>query len=200
MKDKMFEFYKNSLLGNISGEPLCDEYKKEWNKCGDDKAALVKFSLKQQCLPYIATACYQGKGLTKDFIKQEFGEFVNGYKVKDADGVRGYSYGLYVDWDYVNDLVVSMDVISVMWTVGANVVVPKVLCPTIYISNRSKVHLICDGYNTVNIKIFDESEVIIEDTDENTKVTVYRYSPKAKVETGKFCLGEVKTFEKELRL
>jgi hypothetical protein len=67
-------------------------------------------------------------------------------------------------------------------------------------SNCSNVHLIGDGYNNVNIKLFDKSKVTIEDLDENSEVVVYKYSDEAKVELGKYCLGKVKVFEKDLRL
>jgi archaellum component FlaC len=40
----------------------------------------------------------------------------------------------------------------------------------------------------------------IEDLDENSEVVVYKYSDDAQVELGKFCLGKVKVFRKELRL
>lgn len=188
-----------NFLKDAYSNGLCKEYRDEIRSCHEDKLQLVRLAMRQQSCPWMATKMYEGV-ITTDYLLNTFGEYLNGYVLKDCDNVAGYNYMWFVDWDYANDIVASADVLHISHTVGANVVVPKVLCPTIYISNRSKVHLICDGYNTVNIKIFDESEVIIEDTDENTKVTVYKYSPKAKVETGKFCLGEVKTFEKELRL
>ena len=199
MKDKMFDYYKAALSGEIT-DPLCADYKNEWRKCGDDKESLVKLAMRQQSIPHLVTFAYQGKGLTKDYIKEEFGDYINGYKIKDADNIEGYTYGLYVDWDYGNDLVASMDVLSIMWTVGANVVVPKVLCPTIYVSNRSKIHLVCEGFNTINVKVFDESEVTIEDCDKTCEVLVYKYSDKAKVVQGKYCLGHVNIHQKELRL
>lgn len=200
MKDEMLMFKKNALLGNISAEPLCQAYKQAWRICGDDKEMLVKLALKQQSLPYFSVACHKKLGLSKDYIKEQFGDYINGYTIHDADGVSGYTYGLYVDWDYENDLVVDKDVVGVMWTVGANVVIPTSKCPTIYLSNRSNVHLVGDGFNTINIKLFDKSKVTIEDLDEESEVVVYKYSDDAKVELGKYCLGSVKVFPKELRL
>lgn len=200
MKMEMFEFHKNALLGRISNEPLCDEYKRLWSACGDNKEKLLSLALRQQSIPYFVTACHKGLGLSKDFIKREYKDLINGYVAKDVEGVEGYTYGLYVDWDYENDLEIKTDVTSIMWTIGANVVVPKTKCPTIYVSNRSKVHLICEGFNSVTIKLFDDSEVVIEDSDDNSEITVYRYSNKCVVDEGKFSFGEVKTFDKNLRL
>lgn len=198
--DELLEFKKNAILGKISGQPLCEEYKAAIRKCGNDKEKLVRFALMQQCIPYFSTACYKGLGLTKEYVKQEFKEYINGYVIKDADNIDGYTYSIYVDCDYENDIDVNVDVCSIMWTVGANIVVPSTKCPTIYLSNRSNVHLVCEGFNTVNIKLFDRSVLTIEDLDESSDVVVYRYSKDAKVELGKYCLGNVKIFDKELRL
>ena len=196
----MIDFKRNALLGNISGQPLCADYKAALRKCGDNKEMLVRLALQQQSTPYFSHACYEHLGLSKEYIKENFKDYINGYVINDADGVDGYTYALYVDWDYENDLDVKTDVASIMWTVGANVVVPTSKCPTIYISNRSNVHLVGEGYNTINIKLFDESVVTIEDLDEESEVVVYKYSDDAQVELGKFCLGKVKVFRKELRL
>lgn len=198
--NELLEFKKSAILGKISGQPLCEEYKAFLRKCGNDKEMLVRLALMQQCIPYFSTACYKGLGLTKDYIKQEFKDYINGVVFNDCDDVKGYTYSLYVDWDYENDLNISTDVASIMWTVGANIIVPQTKAPTIYISNRSNVHLVCEGFNSVNIKLFDKSIVTIEDLDENSEVVVYKYSDDAQVELGKYCLGRVKVFDKELRL
>jgi hypothetical protein len=142
---------------------------------------------------------YEGV-ITTDYILNTFGEYLNGYVLKDCDNVAGYTYMWFVDWDYANDIVASADVLHISHTVGASVVVPQTKAPTIYLSNRSNVHLVGDGFNTINIKLFDKSKVTIEDLDEESEVVVYKYSDDAKVELGKYCLGSVKVFPKELRL
>ena len=198
--EELLYFKKNAILGNINGQPLCQDYMSAWRKCGNDKEMLVRLALMQQSQPFFSTACYKSLGLTKEYIKEQFKDYINGYTIHDADGVHGYTYGLYVDWDYENDLVVDKDVVSVMWTVGANIVIPTSKCPTIYLSNRSNVHIVGDGFNTVNIKLFDESKLIVEDIDKDSEVIVYKYSDKAAVDEGKYCFGKVKVFNKELRL
>jgi hypothetical protein len=192
-------FYKAALEGKFT-TPLCSEYKSAWRKCGNDKEMLIRLAMRQQSLPYFSTACYEKLGLTKEYIKENFNEYINGKILEDCDGVKGYTYALYVDWNYDNDLEIKTDVSSLMWCVDTNVIVPKCKCPTIYVSNKSKVHLVCDGYNTINVKLFDESELIVEDMDASSEVAVYKYSDKAKVEEGKFCLKEPKVFNKKLRL
>ena len=195
----MMEFYKAALSGMLS-TPLCGEYKAAWRKCGDDKEMLIALSMSQQAIPYVATHAYKNLGLTKSYVKKNFKDYINGHVIYGADGVDGYSYALYVDWDYDNDLVVNTDITSIMWTNDANVVVKETKAPTIYISNHSNVNIVGEGYNCINVKLFDKSVVSIDDLDENSEVVVYKYSEDAKVELGKYCLGKVKIFDKQLKL
>ena len=200
MKDEMLMFKKNALLGNISAEPLCQAYKQAWRMCGDNKEMLVKLALKQQSIPYLSHACYKELGLTKEYIKEHFKEYINGKILEDCDGVKGYTYALYVDCGCDNDLDIKTDVASIMWTKDTFVVIQQCKCPTIYVSNSSDIHLICEGFNTINVKLFDDSKLFVDELDENSEVVVFKYSEDAKVEEGKFCLGKVKVFDKELKL
>lgn len=194
--DKIQEYYKNSIIAN-----LCSEYKGMWQSAHGDKLELLKLSLCQQAIPHVVTFAYNGTGITKDYVEKEFADYINGYTVHNADGVSGYTYGLFVDYDYDNDLVADKDVCSIMWTVGASVLVPKTKCPTLYVSNRSNVHLVCDGFNSVKVYLFDKSTITIEDADENCTITVYQYSDDSTVEIGKYCLTEkVNIFKKQLKL
>ena len=188
-----------NFLKDAYNNGLCKEYRDEIRNCHEDKLQLVRLAMRQQSCPWMATKMYEGV-ITTDYILNTFGEYLNGYVLKDCDNVDGYNYMWFVDWDYTNDIVASADVLHISHTVGANVVVPKVLCPTIYVSNRSKIHLVCEGFNTINVKVFDESEVTIEDCDHSCEVLVYKYSDNAKVVQGKYCLGHVNEFNKELRL
>ena len=188
-----------NFLKDAYSNGLCKDYRDEIRNCHEDKLKLVRLAMRQQSCPWVATKMYEGV-ITTDYILNTFGEYLNGYVLKDCDNVDGYNYMWFVDWDYANDIVASADVLHISHTVGANVVVPKVLCPTIYVSNRSKIHLVCEGFNTINVKVFDESEVTIEDCDHSCEVLVYKYSDNAKVVQGKYCLGHVNEFNKELRL
>lgn len=198
--DELLEYKKNSILGKIGGQKLCDEYRKAWQTCGNNKEKLVRFSMQQQSIPHLVTACYQGLGLTKNYIKENFKDYINGYIVKNVEGVEGYTYGLYIDWNYKKDLDIKTDVSNIMWCIGVRTIIPQTKCPILYISNSSTIHLVGEGYNNPTIYLFDDSKVIIDDIDEVSKVRVYKYGEKAKVEVGKYCLGDVRVFEKELRL
>ena len=74
------------------------------------------------------------------------------------------------------------------------------MCPFFYISNDSDVNISLDGFNYVSIYLFDNSKVTIDDSDEDSKVVIYKYSDNAQVELGKYCLADVKVFNKKLKL
>lgn len=198
MKDEMLFFRRNAIQGALT-TPLCKEYRLEWMAANNDKAKLVKLAMRQQSCPYFAHYCYMGNGLSKDYIKAAFGDYINGYTIKDADNVEGYTYGLYVDYDYDNDIIIDKDVVHIMWTTN-NAVIPTTKCPTLYVSNKSCVNLYGEGFNDIRIYLFDESKVNIQDLDEESKVTIYKYSDESQITKGKFCFGKVKEFRKELRL
>jgi hypothetical protein len=197
--DELLEFKKNAILGKISGQPLCEEYKAAWRKCGDDKEMLVRLALMQQSTPYLSHACYESMGLTKEYILSNFGELINGKRTfENVEGVGGYTYQLYVGYD--KDFEITADVTSLMWCNGSQIAIESTKCPTIYVSNKSHISVSGDGYNSIRIYLFDESSVILEDFDENSSVLIYKYSEDANVETGKYCLGKVKVFNKELKI
>ena len=195
----MLEFQRNALLGKISAEPLCAQYKAAWRSCGDDKEMVVRLDMQQQSIPYFSYACYERLGVTKDYIKKNFAEYINGNKVlEDVESVKGYTYQLYVD--FKGDFKAVADVTSLMWCNGTSVNVEATKCPLFYVSNNSDVHFVLDGYNSIRIYLFDESKVMIDDADETCDVLVYKYSNRSQVEAGKFCFGKVKVFDKTLRL
>lgn len=199
MDIQLQNFYKNALLGSLC-EPLCDEYKHKWRSCGDDKERLVALSLNQQAIPFFATYCAKGKAVTRRYILDNFGDYINGYCINNADSVEGYTYGLYVDFPPDEDLIVDKDVSHIMWTTGATAIVEESSCVTIYISNRSKIHLVCEGFNTVRVYLFDNSELVIEELPNDSGVIVYKFGGNCKVSCESRVDGNVREFDKELRL
>lgn len=194
MDKEYFDFIKHAYENG-----LCEEYKNEIRNCHEDRAQLMRLALRQQSIPYIATKMREGV-ITKEYIQKAFSGYLNGVKIKDCDGVSGYTYSWYVDYDYDNDLLVEADVTHISYTVGASVVVPITKCPIIYISNRSNVHLVCEGYNSVKIYLFDNSKVTIEDADNESQIVIYKYSDNTTVRESRFCFGDVKQFKKQLKI
>lgn len=198
MDKEMFDFQKNAIMGKIA-QPLCADYKSALRQCGDDKEMLVRLALQQQSLPYLSHACYANLGLTKEYILDNFGDYINGKRTfDDVEGVNGYKYQLYVA--FKGNFKAVADVTSLMWCDNTIVNVETSKCPLFYISNKSEVHYVLDGFNSIRIYLFDESKVVIDDADETCDVIVYKYGNRATVEIGKYCLGKVKIFNKQLKL
>ena len=194
MAQDLFNYYKHALSNG-----LCSEYKGRWRACHDNKEQLVKLVMAQQSLPHFIHYCYNGMGLSKEYIQETFGDYINGNAViNDADGVDGYTYSLYVGFN--GDFKAAVDVLSLMWCNNTNVTVETSKCPVIYVGCGSHVHLSLDGYNCPHIYLFDDSKVTIDDADEGSNVVIYKYSDKAQVELGKYCLADVKVFNKKLKL
>jgi hypothetical protein len=158
----------------------------------------MRLVLSQQSAPHFASFCYQGKGLTKEYCKKEFGDYINGRVFNDCDGVKGYSYGMFIDALDVEKM--ALDVAQFLWCDDINISIPQTKCPRLYISNKSNLNISLDGYNSIAIYLFDESKVKIDDADSESTVIVYKYAKDANVEIGKYCLGKVKVFNKELKI
>ena len=194
MAQDLFNYYKHALSNG-----LCSEYKGRWRACHDNKEQLVKLVMAQQSLPHFIHYCYNGMGLSKEYIQETFGDYINGNKViNDADGVDGYTYSLYVG--YKGIFKAATDVLALMWCSNISCTVNVTKSPIIYVGAGSDVHLSLDGFSCPHIYLFDDSKVTIDDADEDSKVVIYKYSDKAQVELGKYCLCDVKIFNKTLKL
>lgn len=193
--DELLKYQKAALVNG-----LCGEYKGYWQAAGNDKKKLVTLAMAQQSIPHLATYCYNGNGLTKDYILNNFKDYINGKTpILDADGVEGYTYALYIAENRI--LKPSADVSHLMWCKDITLQIKATKCPFLYISNNSDVKLSLDGFNNVKIYLFDESSLTIDDADETCSATIYKYSDKCTVKYGKFCISKrIKEFNKELRL
>lgn len=189
----MLFFRKNAILAD-----LCKEYNDKWAACRGDKERLMRLVLMRQSAPFFADYCYRGRGLTKGYCKREFGEYLNGRTFDGVDGVDGYTSAMYIDPP--TGLQIASDTAQLLWCDNVDVKIPKTKCPTLYVSNRSTVNITIDGYSSISVYLFDESTVNIVDADDTCDVLVYKYSNVANVETGKYCLCNIKIFNKTLRL
>ena len=196
MKDELFIYHKNATLDN-----LCKEWKDKWKACHNDKEKLVNLVMMQQSLPHFLTYCHQGKGLSKEYILDNFADFINGkYTGIDVDGVKGnYKTSLNVAENAIFKL--SDDVSVFMWSTIPSLQIEGCKATKLYVGCSSEVHLVCEGYNSVTVMLFDDSVLYLDDIDEESSVTVYKYSDESRVEIGRFCLSQkVHQFRKELKL
>ena len=192
--DDLIFYRKNAILAN-----LCNEWNKKWSACHDDKEKLMRLVLSQQAAPHFATFCYNGAGLSKEYCLREFGSYLNGRTFANCDEVEGFTYAMYISPSEAKEI--GVDVAQILWSNPMEVIIPQTKCNRLYISNKSSVHITLEGYNTVQVYLFDESELIIDDADDTCEVVVYKYSDKSKVERGTFCISpKVKIFNKTLKL
>jgi len=193
MDKEMFIFYRNSLARN-----LCRGYSDEFKKDLENKEELFRLCLRQQSIPYFATACYQQWGLNIDFIKTRYKEFINGkYLAKDCDKVKGYTYELWCS--NLKPINTNSDVLHAMQC-NCEINIPITKCPTLYISNKSNIIINSEGYNSIRLYLFDESIININDLDKDSNILIYKYSKDCNVIINNNCDGKVKQFDKELRL
>lgn len=192
--DELMFYRKNALLSN-----LCKEWNTKWSNCHGEKDKLMRLVLSQQAAPHFATFCYNGAGLSKEYCQREFGSYLNGCVFENCDEVEGFTYAMYISPSEAKEI--GVDVAQILWSNPMGVIIPQTKCNRLYISNKSSVHLALEGYNTVQVYLFDESELIIDDADDTCEVVVYRYSDNCKVERGTFCISpKVRIFNKTLKL
>lgn len=193
--DRLFDYFRNALTNG-----LCNEYKGLWQKARNDKEQLARLGMMQQSFPHLATYAYKGEGLTEDYVKDAFADYINGYTAIDVDGVEGgYKTQLWAGFDgyiYVD----QADVLEFLWCEIEAMSLRTAKAAKIYVACGSTINLSCDGYNNVTIMLFDDSKVCLDDVDKDSHVTIFRYSDKATVECGRYCMGDVKIHDKDLRL
>lgn len=191
--DDIFRYRKNAKL-----DGLCDDWDKMWAACHNDKEKLIRLAMMQQSFPHFVTYCYNGRGVSKEYILREFSNFINGKIFYGCDNVDGFSYSMYVS--YKEGIATNVDVSYILWTTDVDVIVPLTKCSSLFVGCKSDINISLEGYNSIRIYLYDESKVTIDSGDNNSDVTVYKYSSDAKVEVGRYCLSSVRVFDKDLRL
>lgn len=195
MEHNMLYFYRNAIL-----KDLCYEYKLEWKKKMDDLEEMLKLSLRQQSIPFFATATYEGWGLSVEYLEKTFKDYINSeYTAYDCDGsgVENIGSALYVNHPF--EVIVSPDVyVYHFMDCNCCIKVPQTKCPTFYLSNKCNIDLKLFGFSSIRVYLFDKSEINISDVPSNCNIIIYKYSPDCKV-----CYERspnIHIFSKELKL
>ena len=194
-------FWKNCIKRG-----LCKEYVLLWRNC-KTKEDFIKLSMQMGSIPFIADAIYNGWGISTDFIKKEFADFINGnYVGIDVEGLKKIDREnkikkelqsiLYCSHnEYIN---FQENIIHII-NCDCDLYVPYDEIKIIFISNKSNVRLHLKECATTTIYLFDESTVtIIEDT-EFTLASFYKYSDKCNIIKNK-TLGKYLFENKDLKI
>ena len=192
MDDTYINFIKDAYNSG-----LCEGYKNEVRKCNRNAEALSRLAMRQQSIPWVATKIKEGV-IPVNYAKRKFAGLINGKTLKDCDNVAGYTYQWYIDHN--KDIFTSADVINITACKNIDITIKQTKCPVIYINNNSNVNINLEGYNSIKIYLFDNSHAAINDTDNESDVTIYKYSTTCNATENKFCLCKVKQFNKTLRL
>ena len=204
MINELDNFRKYAIQGGITA-PLCDEYRTLWRGCGHNKGKLVRLAMRQQSIPYFLSHCYHGKGLSKEYILEEFHDFINentnDAQIMDCDGVDGYEYALYVGFSALNKR--NADVSCFMWSLVPTYEILATRAQILYVGCDSHIHLSLGGYNSITIYLFDQSTVTIDDMDDTSNVLCYKYSNDCQLIRGTYCTcneSQIKQYNKQLIL
>lgn len=196
MDKELFKFYQNAVKGDI-----CSRGRDAWVMCGGDKEKLVALTLARYAIPFFATYCHDGRGLTKEHILRHYAHLINGNRVyHGCDGAGDdYTSELYVG--HKGTITATSDTLHLMWCERANVIVPQTKCTTLFLSNNDNLSVSCMGYNNIILHLFDTSKATIVHGDENTHIVAYLYSEQCELSKSDNCQKvTIRTKRRELEL
>ena len=117
---------------------LCDRYKAEWDEA-KDKKDLVDLALDANGVEFMAKSVAEGWGVSKDYILDNFGDYVNGKYVREKGG---YTSELYVGYGGDN---LQRATLNLFVGCDTSILVPEGSVCKIYVCGRSNVRLKCAG-------------------------------------------------------
>ena len=191
------EFMKD-FKNQARSRRLCSQYAILWGQC-KTKEDYVRLSLMPSSIPYIATSSLKGWGVSTDDIYNNFGDIINGKKtIKDIDGVKDTTAVLYVKFDGKKKQI-KENIVHIMETIGTIFTIKETKCPAIHVSNNSSIKIKGEGYNTISLHLYDNSNVDITDVKTTTKIFCYKYSQQCTVTCDETKV-DIKFINKELKL
>ena len=133
MAGGLLAFKRNAVLLG-----LCDEYKAAWNSVKSRKD-LVDLALDANGVKFMAESVAEGWGLSKEYILENFGDYVNEGYVRDKGG---YTSKMYVD--YGGDIF-QLATLNLLVGCNTSVLVPEGSVCKIYVCGMSDVRISCVG-------------------------------------------------------
>lgn len=121
---------------------LCEEYTKKWNGAVS-KRELMDVALDAKGADFIADSHAGGWGLSADFLKREFGDYINGKYVSDASG---YTSELYAGYE---GEVTQIATLTLMIDCKGRFVVPEGRACEVYLSGDCDIEIENNGHCAV---------------------------------------------------
>ncbi len=178
----------NYFFKNCIERKLCKEYVLLWRNC-KTKKDFVDLSLQMGSIEFIAKSIYEGWGLSTDFIKKEFADFINGKYI----GENIYRLGKSIEENIVkdnlkslmycgyNDRITFNENIIHICNCTCDLYVPFNGVKFIFITNKSKVRLYLTEDSVISIHLFDESKIFVEKDTECSVIDVCKHSNNCKI-------------------
>lgn len=173
MKD--MQYFKIQALARN----LCRDYVDQWANCLNDKDKLLRLVLKPQSISYFALSMQEGWGVDKEYIKIDFEDYINGKYICE-NIIPNVSGELFCDFEFDNyfDLKANQNLL-----IGCKgeITVNEVKFLGINACQNTNITLIPCDYSIIEINIFDNSVVDLQDVPENSRINVNLYGKKAKI-------------------
>lgn len=146
---------------------LCGAYSKAWN-AAVNKAELMDLALTCDGAAYIADGVTFGWGLSKQYIKSEFAEYINGGYTRRKDG---YTSSMYVDID--GDITPNTTLVVVIGGKPKIRLSPNEVC-IIFLCGDCNVEIY--GGLDVNVEVYGDSKFNIMNGNVKTSVKAIKES------------------------
>lgn len=136
------ELYNLKKTANRLG--LCTQYADKWNNAMD-KRSLVDIGIDAKGADFLCDSCSNGWGLTIEYLKREFAEYINGNYQRKEDG---YTSELYVDY---TGNIEQRSTLTLLIGCKCNIHIGKDSVCEIYLSGGSDIRIKNDGYCAVYV-------------------------------------------------
>jgi len=179
----------NYFFKNCIERKLCKEYVLLWRNC-KTKKDFVDLSLRMSSIPFIADSIYNGWGLSVEFIKDYFADFINGkYIGYDVDCIKKVDkenklkkyFNTLIYCNYKDKIIFNENIIHVINSDCDLHISFNNEIKIVFISNKSNVKLHLTECATTTIYLFDESKVTVVEDTEHTLTSFYKYSDRCSI-------------------
>lgn len=130
---------------------LCKEYQDKWN-AAVNKNNLVEMALDAKGVDFMADSISNGWGLSPDFLKKKFPDYVNGQCIVNE---RGYTSSMFVDSKTGIDVNTTL---VLLVSCNCDVHIRKEVMTNLYLCGDCKVSVTCDGY--CQVYLYGESAAV----------------------------------------
>lgn len=121
---------RNSILMG-----LCKKYKEKWDLCSNKKQ-LVDMSLDINGVEFMADSIAFGWGLSKEYLQEEFGEFMNGNYQSEENG---YTSEMFIGASGITR--VKSTLLLVAYCDDLEIEIPEYMACRIYVCGGSRVQI-----------------------------------------------------------